>query len=441
MEEPDAQERHYQILVFGNERKGLAAPKDAIRTRNFTLKFENFGTSQRYNEFDGVILFQGIFERFEWKSSYIQSYLEHSCDEAQLDKRKKEANLLLRKGGFLCFLLCDRFIDHEDHRDFKGSDLAKYHLNYPSFYRENFAKRVTHLDIKVDDFRRFLEIYGAANSHFRHFNDSLDARIIAEANGRMVGMVLRKLEYFIPALVPDNRPEIVAEYFTLLSDALVSSHVKLYQLLPQWIEAFKFEEESTLEMRRDELTAQVASIDSRLDQLKGYKGVLALSGSELVASVVRLFADGFQIVVDATDDFREDFKLIDENKKPFLLCEVKGTNSGIKREHVNQADSHRERSGHEHTFPTLLIVNTHIKNARSLDEKDKQVSTEQVVHAKRMGVLIVRTLDLLSLFHQFLCKRVTRKEVITLLTTNSGWLCVNSDNVSILSGDEKTSGP
>lgn len=38
----------------------------------------------------------------------------------------------------------------------------------------------------------------------------------------------------------------------------------------------------------------------------GYKGVLALSGPELVASVVRLFADGFQIVVDATDDFRED---------------------------------------------------------------------------------------------------------------------------------------
>ena len=383
-----------------------------------------------------MILFQGIFEEFEWREGTFERYLAHSCERDELDKRKKEAVLLRQNGGFLCFLLTDAFIDSNGGYNYGGSDLAKYHLNYSSFYRENYPKRVAQVDIKVDDFRRFLELHGAASSHFHHYNNTIDCRVIAEVNGQMVGIVLEKLDYFIPTLIPDNRSETIAEYFTLLGNAIVSSTSKLYQVLPAWVGGFAFAEETELEKCREELTGRIQTIDIRMDLLKSYKGVLALSGHELVENVIGVFRDGFGIGVDAIDKLREDFKLVDEGNKPFLLCEVKGINRGVKREHVNQADSHRERSGFNAKFPSLLIVNTAVKNARSVAEKDQAVATEQVQHARRMSVLIVRTLDLLFLLRRFFAGTISRDEVVKILTTNCGWLRVNESGYSVLSGEE-----
>lgn len=440
MQDSKTSDRHYQILVYAVEQKGLTVPSQPIQKRNFTLHFEPFRTPKRFNEFDGVILFQGIFEQFKWVDTIMERVLSHSCEKDELDKRKKEVALLCKKGGFLCFLLSNSFIDQHQGHNYQGSDLAKYHLNYPNFYRENFATRVAHVEIKVDDFRRFLELYGAAWSHFSPHNDTIDCRVIAEVNDHMVGMVLEKLNYFIPALIPDNRPETIAEYFTLLGDSLVSSANKLYQVLPAWVDGFTFAEESGIKKSRDELTEQIRAIDTRIDRLKSYKEVLALSGHELAENVIGIFRDGFGFTVDPTDNLREDFKLVDEAKKPFLLCEVKGTNKGVQREHVNQADSHRERSGFDEKFPSLLIINTGIKNARSVTEKDQEVAMEQVLHAQRMGVLIVRTLDILWLLRQFLAGSIPREEIIKLLTTNAGWLRATKDGFCVISGEENALG-
>jgi len=437
-ETTESPSRHYQILVFGIEKRGLTAPKDPVRTRNFTLNFEAFNTSKRFNEFDAVVLFQGIFEQFERKHNYLSSHLVHDCLADDLDKRKKESDLLLNKGGVLCFLLSDRFIDHDDHRDFRDTDLAKHYLNYSSFYRDNFASRVTKLNVESDDFRRFLNVYGASNSHFQHHNESLETNLIATASGYMVGMVLHKLLYFIPALVPDNRPEVILEYFTLLGDGLISSHLKLRQELPQWIEAFEFQEENALKKRLANLTAEIESVNSTMDKFRSYKRILALSGGELVSSVADVFTNVFGIKVNSNDDYREDLKLLDDEGKPFLLCEVKGTNGSVKREHVNQTDSHRERSGYDSRFPTLLIANTNMKSSRSLVEKDQPIPLEQVIHAKKLGVLILRSLDLLCLAGKFMENQLARQEIIELLTENVGWLRVNDQNITVYSGEEKS---
>ncbi len=44
----------------------------------------------------------------------------------------------------------------------------------------------------------------------------------------------------------------------------------------------------------------------------------------------------------------------------------------------NRIDTHRERAGLSPDFPTVIFINTHIKNARTLEEKDKDVPAEQV---------------------------------------------------------------
>jgi hypothetical protein len=97
----------YNLLAYGNDRMGLIkAPKD-ISNSNFTLSFEPFNTQKRFNDFDGVILFQGIFEQYEYGEGWDGEYLDHSSDRNELDKRKKEVELLLKNGGFVCFILLD----------------------------------------------------------------------------------------------------------------------------------------------------------------------------------------------------------------------------------------------------------------------------------------------------------------------------------------------
>jgi hypothetical protein len=428
----DEKERTYNILVYGIEKNGLTAPSEPISTRNYTLTFEPFNSGCRFNEFDGVILFQGIFEDFEWKSGVMDNYLSHRCDKNELDKRKKEAQLLLEKGGFLYFLLNTPFIDREDRKDFRDSDLAKYHLNYRDFYRENFNSRIAHLDIKSDEFRPFLEIHGAATSHFDHYNNHIDWRIIAEAGGKTSGFIINKNKYFIPSLIPNNRPEVINEFFDLLAKGLTASYNKLQVTLPEWIEEFSFTEEANLLSEQQALEDRINEIDSRRNVLSRYKSSLFLSGDDLAACVSEIFSHGLGFPVDTTDELREDFKVLNNEENPILLCEVKGTNKGVKREYINQADSHRERSDFHDDFPTLLIINTNIKNSRTITEKDQEVAKEQIQHAAKMNILILRTLDLLELLKIYLNGQITLDEIAALLINNNGWLKVKDAKYEVI---------
>ena len=197
MTEPEESQRKFNILVFGIERVGLPMPTEPISVRNFTIHFEKYETGRRFNEYDGVIVFQGLFEKFKVVDSYMESYLSHTYDPDALDKRKKETALLLGQGGFICFLLTDRFIDQNRGQNIASTDLAKYHLNYSHFYRENFKSRIAHVTPKQDEFKKFLELYGAASSHFTNHNDSLDFRVLAKVNSNPVGALINRARIFL----------------------------------------------------------------------------------------------------------------------------------------------------------------------------------------------------------------------------------------------------
>lgn len=428
------EDRTYNILVYGLNKKGLSAPDEPIVSRNYSISFEPFDTASRFNEYDAVILFKGIFENIQWKSGGYESYLEYSCSRDELDKRKKEAKLLVEKGGFICFLLDDVFIDREDGKNFEGSDLTKFHLNYSNVYRKNFNNRIAHLDIKSDEFRDFLKVYGAANSYFENYNSNLDWRVIAQASRKCSGMIISRNNYFLPTLIPDNRPEIVEEYFTLLVNGLTSSYNKLQISIPEWVKSFKFDEESSLVEEEQVLLTQLQELRERNDTLEQFKSSLAMTGEDLVESLISVFTEGFGILVDGTDELREDFKLLNNESEPFCLCEVKGVNKGVKREHINQADSHRERSGYDEKFPSLLIVNTHIRNARSVEEKDQEIAEEQIRHAVSMNILILRTIDILGLLRMFLGGTLNRNALEALLVKNSGWLRIKNATYEVITG-------
>ena len=84
------EKRIYNILVYGIDRKGLSIPQKESALRNYKLSFEPFTTNKRFNDFDGVILFQGIFEDAKIEYGPYDSYANVFCHQDQLDKRKKE---------------------------------------------------------------------------------------------------------------------------------------------------------------------------------------------------------------------------------------------------------------------------------------------------------------------------------------------------------------
>jgi hypothetical protein len=234
--------------------------------------------------------------------------------------------------------------------------------------------------------------------------------------------------------VPDARDEAVTEYFQLLIDGITSVHNKLHQTIPAWVDAYKFVEETELQDEKIVLLKRVAILDERLALLTKYKASLIHSGPLLVSDVSAMLEVVLGLKVDTQDEFREDIKLLGEDGKVIGVCEIKGINRGIKRENINQTDSHRERSGFDSSFPALLIANTNIKSARSIVEKDQEIAVEQVKHAAHMRVLVMRTIDLLGLLRLVLMHQMSPQEARSLVLSSIGWLRVQADNAHVLNG-------
>jgi hypothetical protein len=65
----------YRILVYGMENKGLPIPPQDLVRGKYLVRFAKIGCSARFQEFDGVMVFQGTFDSFEWINRGYSTYL------------------------------------------------------------------------------------------------------------------------------------------------------------------------------------------------------------------------------------------------------------------------------------------------------------------------------------------------------------------------------
>jgi hypothetical protein len=433
-EEPETRDGQLNIMVHGAEVFGLDLDKPELDDRNFKLTFLPYKTERRLSEFDGVITFQRLYERFKSKSNYFDAWTEHSCDRDELDKREKEADLLVAKGGFIVFLLHKPFKDRisQDRMsiDCTDSDLSKRYLNWTRLHRKDSHKRYASLRCVRDEFRGFIELYGAAWSSFSYYGD-MPWRDIALLGREPVGMIIADSLFFIPSLLPEKGSERKEEFYRLLSDAVVTCVKKLRIELPAWADSFILPSEQTLLDEQRNLSARLDEIEKERSILTKFKRVLVGDGDSLVEAVVFLLTAGLGYKVDSEDSYREDLKIVNDEGNPVVFGEVKGTTRGVKREFINQADSHRERAGLASDFPTVLILNTHTKNTRTIEEKDQEVPSEQVKHAVAMRVLVIRTLDLLNLLVLVQRKEISAEDILGILGREVGWLHVLEGKIEI----------
>jgi hypothetical protein len=151
-----------RILAYGIEKKGLPVPKRGIGSGSYTIEFAEYNGIARLQN-DGVIIFLGIFESFApARDGYSRSFLRHKWDRDELDKRTKETMALLDRGGFACIILTEPFVDFDDNRDFRDTDLSKRRLNLFEVDRQGFGTRIATVTSKVNELGKFVELYGAA---------------------------------------------------------------------------------------------------------------------------------------------------------------------------------------------------------------------------------------------------------------------------------------
>jgi len=411
-----------RILVYGVLRYGVKAGE--IKAPNYKLEI-NGSDAPRFDDFDGLVLFQGAFETFSMGSSGIGSYLKHECSHAELEQRSRETINLLKDGGFVCLLMTEGFLMRKNEQDFSKTDLSKRLLSWRGIVPRNFGSCAHGFSSKVDDLREFVRRYGAAWSELEHYPEKSRYKSIAAFGDKDVALVVDGRFFAMPSLLPPRDDSASEGYLRTLVDGVIALKERLSTALPGWASQYQFTEEKRLADERDSLAASMASIDARLDELERLKRVLVLQSEPLVDAVVEVFERALPIRAKRKEDFREDIEIINSGSEVIAMAEIKGVSGGVAREHVNQADSHRERNGRPPEFPSLLIINTHHGKSASLSDKDKDVANEQVQHAAKLNVLILRTMDLLNLASLHIEGRMSAEDVTSLLTkSGGGWLKV-----------------
>lgn len=160
--------------------------------------------------------------------------------------------------------------------------------------------------------------------------------------------------------------------------------------------------------------------------------VLTSSGDILKDRVVKILEEFFELNIDSIDQLREDAKIVDRDGNVSGLIEVKGTKKGIRREDVNQVDSHRERNSLDSAVPGLLIINNEM-SINGVESRSKtKVAEDQIRRAKLLNVLIIRTIDLLFLMRHLEEDNERSSKFLNLVSGGGGWLRADSKGFAVV---------
>ena len=324
---------------------------------------------------------------------------------------------------------------------YKSSDtnLIKTLLNdygITSDRREQTQIPLKHFDVYRNEYNRYLEDYGVCQTYFnvKYSSVARSVKVICGREDYYTGMIVEDHLFVLPCLAPDADEASTVKLFSTVATAMLETISKLSHEIPTWIdEGIVFPQERKIKEQVEELNKERAILNSKIDIYRDYKGCLALSGETLVESVATIFESFFQFRVKRETKLIDDLKLFmpEADKDELIaLVEVKGVNSGVKRENINQADSHRERLSLPLTTPVLLVVNTK-QDAKSLKEKELEVASEQIKKAVQDNILIIRTLDLVRIMTLVEDGKVSVEGMLRIFQSEKGWLTTTEDRVEV----------
>ncbi|MCH8821516.1 hypothetical protein IID23_03245 [Patescibacteria group bacterium] len=398
-----------KILIYAADQAGYSidSPFEIV---GHEVDIAGFNSFKQFQDYDGVFTFPGV-----WAN-----------DHAKLSTKIKEWNLLNKKGGFICVLV-DTILG--DSVDLATKLLKEYEID---FYGVNDGHDLRSSYKELD---AYLGIYGVAKYSFE--GETLEKvnflPLISDDQRTCVGFCLNSKIFFLP-VHPKGKDLIQARVlFESIIPAVSSLYSNFNENVPGWVNEFTFENEKNLLGRRKDLEKDLGDIRENLKPFMEYKKLLTLSGEPLRKVVAFVLERGFGYIIDETDNYREDLKILEKPKsdsateetKTLALVEVKGVGSNVSRSAINQLDDHKEDNGLDSSFPGILIINTFIKKS-SLEDKDVAVDAQQIAHASKHNVIILRTLDLLRALEIIARDSNKKKEFTNYLLKENGWLEVKN---------------
>jgi hypothetical protein len=389
-----------RIMVYGIDSLKYQIPEKPIENSQYILIFEKLDTGKDLSEYDGGIFFANTFE--------IRDGIGVSCsNKGYLLKRMKQVHKLIDKGGFVCIL----FYSFQDKYsieiyDYNSDDtsIGKVLLNdlgLGKYYRKSISAPIKFFKIFRDEFKSYLSDYGVAKAYFTlPLGIERFVKPICNSKSGNVGFVIYNSIFILPCLAVDKDEKNTIKLFTTVAKTLANTLPKLVQEIPSWIDnnfIFPNEKKLLAELKKQEEI--LSGIKSEISIYKRYKGCLAFGHDSLVDSVACVLERFLGLKVTKIEEFKEDLKLfVLPNEELIAIAEVKGVNSGIKRDHINQVDSHRERLELSPSFPAILIVNAKM-NIASLEGKN--------------------------------IEKITKDEILEIFKNKKGWLKVAEESYEI----------
>lgn len=428
----ESKQQEFKIVVFGFDKLGFEFPSSDLKLRDvYNVEYIKFEDFKNFDNVDGVIIPQGIFEEFTIQQDILDIYTKIQVRENLLLEVERHVNNLIEMGKWVCFLVSSIMdeVPAGNYRTNKvdNTDLCKRILNKFKIDRK-LIPGAADVEAKSAEFVTYIENYGVAKTVFLPGdNGDYNARGLAYINNNMVGIEIENYLFFLPFHTTKSSSEDLNGLITILMNSILDYRKKRILEIPSWVNDFGFRNEKRILGKINNFEVQLKEHYEQLRVWQRYKTILLASGDILKDIVVEILREFFNLKVDAANDLEEDAAIIDDVGLILALIVVTGTEQGIKREHINQVDSHREKNNLFNNVPGILIINDQME-VKGIDDKLRStVASEQIRHAKNMNVLIVRTIDLLILMRQLEGNDQRGEVFLDIMKSGGGFLKLYED--------------
>ncbi len=205
--------------------------------------------------------------------------------------------------------------------------------------------------------------------------------------------------------------------------------------IPNWINEIDILDDKKLKREKAEKEKEIINIQDNLKKIKSsidknndYKSILYETGTRLANRVNKILAEIFEVNSENFNDIYEEDFLLKLTDITFVV-EIKGIVHNVKGNNVSEAYNHVQvyldevfEEEREENVKGILIV----ANQRLINPKDRiSINERQVKIAKRNELLIIKTEDLLTIYEQYINKKLTANEIKDLFNKNTGLLTLD----------------
>lgn len=436
MLERESEQQEFKIVIYGFDKLGFELPCSALKLQNkFNIEYIKFEDFKDFDNVDGLVIPQGIFEEFHNKQDFLDIYTEVEVRENLLLEVERQVHNLIRMDKWVCFLV-GGILDEVPAGNYRinkvdDTDLCKRLLNKFKVDRK-LVPGVADVNAKADEFVKYIERYGVAKTIFLpSYNADYNTKGLAFVQDAMVGIEIEKKLFFLPFHTTQLCTDDLNSLITVLVNSIVDYRQKQYIEIPNWINDFKFRNEKLILGKINNLELQLKDHCEQLEPWQQFKTILLASGDILKDKIIEILGHYFNLKLDITLDatLKEDVKIINDEGLVIGLIGVEATKKEIKREHINKVDSQRERNNLSNSIPGILIINNETE-CDGFDEKlNITVGNELIKHAKNMNVLIIRTIDLLILMRQLEENDQRGDIMLDIIKSGGGFLKVYYENI------------